>query len=117
MAKKCAEDMEEIKKSLNYMSDELSKMVKKKKKQDLVSLINETRQLKTIQEKDKKIEEHERRLDELEQYTRMNDKVRSVTTHHSYARVTARDKEREDIPSGELHSLEQVIFSTAKTSP
>lgn len=37
------------------------------KKQDLVSLIDEVRQLKTvIQEKDKTTEEVERRLDELE---------------------------------------------------
>lgn len=56
-------------------------------------------------------------MDELEQYTRMNDKVLSVTTHHSYARVTAGDKEREDIPSGELHSLEQVIFFNSKDIP
>lgn len=37
MAKKFVEDMEEIKNSLNYMSDELSKTVKKK--QDFVSLM------------------------------------------------------------------------------
>lgn len=82
------------------------------KKQDLVSLIDEVRQLKTvIQEKDKTTEEVERRLDELEWYTRMDDWVVSglVGTHHSYAGVRAGDKEGEDTPSGELHLLEQVI--------
>lgn len=45
MTKKFAKDMKEIKKLLNFMSDELSKMVKK---QDLLSLIDEVRQLKLL---------------------------------------------------------------------
>lgn len=44
MTIKFSEDMEEIKKSLNYMSDELSKIVES---QDLVFLIDEVLQLKT----------------------------------------------------------------------
>lgn len=110
MAKKFAEDIEEIKKSLNYMSDELNKMVKK---QDLMSLIDEVRQLKTvIQEKDKRIEELERRVEDLEQYTRMDDVVVTglVTTHQNYARVTAGSKEGEDAPPGELLSLEHQVI-------
>lgn len=80
------------------------------------------RQLKTvIQEKDKTIEELERKVDELEQYRRMDDWVGAavVRTHRSYARVTSGDREGEEAPSGESHSLEQQVmkFFTAKTSP
>lgn len=94
------EDMEEIKKSLNDVSDELSKMVEK---QDLMSLIDEVQQ---------RIEELERRLDDLEKCTRMDELVASglVTSRRSYARNTAGNKEGEDAPSGELHSLEQHVF-------
>lgn len=97
------EDMEEIKKSLNDVSDELSKMVEK---QDLMSLIDEVQQ---------RIEVLERRLDDLEKCTRMDELVASglVTSRRSYARNTARDKEGEcnsPAPSGELHSLEQQVI-------
>lgn len=63
-------------------------------------------------EKSKNTKELERRLDELEQYTRMDDLVLSglVTTHCCYARVTAGVKEGEDAPSCELHSLEQQVI-------
>lgn len=74
-------------------------MVKKMdgKKNKTYCLIDEMQQLKTvIQEKDKKTEELERRLNELEQYTSMDDLVVSgfVTTYCSYARDTAGDKGR-----------------------
>lgn len=63
-------------------------------------------------EKSKKTKELETRLDELEQYTRMDDSVVSglVTTHCCYARVAAGVKDGEDAPSCELHSLEQQVI-------
>ncbi|KAK7888646.1 hypothetical protein WMY93_024206 [Mugilogobius chulae] len=100
MAKKMAEDMEEVKKSLNFLTAELSSVVKQK---DLLNLIDEVRQLKdTIKEKDKKIEELQRRVDDFEQYTRMEDLVVTglVTRHRTYARTTAGDKEGENAPPG-----------------
>lgn len=75
--------------------------------------IDELRQLKTvIKEKDKKIEELERRVEDLEQYTRMDDLVifGLETTHRTYARITAGDREGEEAPRGELHSLEQQVI-------
>lgn len=73
------------------MSDELSNDKKWMVKKTRLS-VSEVQQLKTvIQEKHKKIEELERRLNELVQCTSMDDLVVSglVTTHCSYAKVTA----------------------------
>lgn len=60
-----------------------------------------------IKEKDRKIKELERRVDDLEQYTRMDNLLISglETIHCTYAWVTARDKEGEDASSSELQSL------------
>lgn len=117
MAKKMEKDMEEVKKSLNFMSDELTKVAKQQT--DLIKLIEEVQNLKSvIKEKDKKIEELENRVEQLEQYTRMEDVVISglETTHCTYARATSGDKEGEDAPQAELLTLEkQVIqFFTSK---
>ena len=71
--KKLGEDMEEVKKSLNFMSEELSKVAKQQ--MGLLKLFEEVKQLKAvIKEKDKKIEELE------------------STTQRTYARITAGDK-------------------------
>ena len=110
--KKLAEDMEEVKKSLNFMSEELSKVVKQQV--GLLDLIDEVRQLKAvIKEKDMKIEDLERRVEDLEQYTRMEDLVISglETKHYSYARITAGDNEGEDAPRGEKFLLEQQVIT------
>ena len=102
--------MEEVKKSLNYMSGELTKVWNQQT--GLLDLINEVRQLKAvIQEKDKKIDELERRVEDLEQYSRIDDIMISglETTHRSYARATAGDSE--DAPKQEQHSLEQQVIT------
>lgn len=106
-----AEDMEEVKKSLNIMSQELSALVKQK---NLAKLIEEVRQLRdTIKEKDKKIEELQKRVDDLEQYAWMDDLLITglVTRDRTYARTTAGDKEGEDAPLGEVHTLEQQVIN------
>lgn len=67
------EELEEIRKSLNFMSDELSKAM-------LLELMGEVKQLKNlVKEKDKRIEGLEQRIDDLEQYTRMEDLI--ITTN------------------------------------
>ena len=86
------------------MSEELCKVAKQQ--MGLLKLI-EVKQLEAlIKEKDLKIEELERRVDDLEQYTRMEDLViyRLETTHRTYAWITAGDKEGEDAPRDELHT-------------
>lgn len=68
--KKLAEDIEEIKKSLSFMSQEITNEATEQK--GLKLLLEEIKQLKIlVQEKDKKTEQLERRTDDLEQYSRM----------------------------------------------
>lgn len=74
-----------------------------------------------IKRKDMKVEELEQRVDDLEQYTGIGDLVLSgfKTSHHSYAQIKAGDKEGEDAPTGELHTLgRQVVnFFSSKDIP
>lgn len=105
------EELEGIGKSLNFMSDELSKVAEQQAM--LLDLMDEVKQLKNlVKEKDKKIDSLERRIDDLEQYTRMEDLIisRLDTTHRTYARTTAGGKDGEDAPTEELQTIEwQVI--------
>ncbi len=57
----------------------------------LLDLMDEVKQLKNLlKEKDQKIEVLERRVDELEQYTRMEDLIISglETKHRTYAKYS-----------------------------
>lgn len=66
-----AEELEEIKLSLNFITEEISKIVKQH--MVLIDLVEVMKELKAkIIEKDKTIN---RRVDELEQYTRMEEVV------------------------------------------
>ena len=107
------EELEEIRKSLNvFMSDELSKVAKQQGM--LHDLMDEIKQLKNlIKEKDKKIDSLERRIEDFEQYTRMDDLIiNGLETHHwTYARTTAGGgKDGEDAPAEELQTLEQQVM-------
>ncbi|KAJ0015314.1 hypothetical protein NQD34_008934 [Periophthalmus magnuspinnatus] len=63
------DDMEEIKRSLNFMSGELAKLTSQQER--LLKLVDEVATLKTMMSvKDKRITFLEQRVDELEQYTR-----------------------------------------------
>lgn len=108
-----AEDMEEIKQSLNFMSEELTKVAKQQSR--LHGLMEEVCELKKlIMEKDNKICLLERCVDELKQYTRMEDVIVSGLNirHRSYARATAGagDGDGEDDTPGEMFSLEQQVL-------
>jgi len=104
-------ELEEIKKSLNFMSDELSKVAKQ---QMLLDLMGEIKQLRTIiKEKDNKISDLERRIEDLEQNTRMEDVIINGldTTHRSYASTTnGKSKDGEDAPIEELQTLERQVI-------
>lgn len=66
--KKPAEDVEEIKKSLELISHEITKVVCQQR--GLLDLQDDVRQLKTlIQVKDLMIEQLDRRIDDLEQHS------------------------------------------------
>ena len=82
------DEVEEIKKSLNFMSEEISNISKQQKL--ILSLMDEIKELqKQNAEKDKKITTLECRVADLEQYTRLNDIIVSglETKPRSYARA------------------------------
>lgn len=66
------EEVDDIKKSLDFLSEEMSTV--KMQQNRLVELLEEVKQLRLLNiEKDKRIMELERRVDDLEQYSRTND--------------------------------------------
>lgn len=78
----------------------------------LLDLMDEVKQLKNlVKEKDKRIEGLER-IDDLEQYTRMEDLIISglETTHPTFASTVARDKVGEDSLPEELQTLEKQVI-------
>ncbi|RXN07561.1 zinc finger protein 397-like [Labeo rohita] len=86
--------------------------------------MEEIRQLKTIiQQKDARIEFLEQRVDDLEQYSRVDDLVITGldTKHQSYAQAIgpSGDQQGEEAPSEELETLEQQVvrFMKSKTIP
>lgn len=82
--------MEEVKKSLSFMSEEKRKAVKQQIGR--LELTEEEQQLKVvIKEKDKTIEELERRAEDL-QHTRVDDVV-ICDLETTSARITAGDRE------------------------
>ncbi len=104
------EEMEEIRRSLSFMSDELSNVFKQQTK--LIELMNEVKYLKTIiKEMDTKIHDMEKRIEDLEQYTRMEDLIISglETKHQTYAGAAATANKGEDAPDHELQTLEQQV--------
>ena len=110
MPAKKADDLDEIKKSLGFITAEISELVKQQTK--LVGLVEEVRMLKlAMKEKDKKITDLERRLDDLEQYSRMDDLLISglSTTHKTYSRAVAGDNGEEATPT-EQDSLEKQLL-------
>ncbi|KAK7925751.1 hypothetical protein WMY93_008061 [Mugilogobius chulae] len=108
------EELQEIQKSLNYMSGEISKVAEQQQK--LLALVTEVAELKEIiKAKDAVICGLERRIDDLEQYTRMEDIIVSglETMHRSYARAIATDTTQEhgaDAPSEEQQTLERQVI-------
>ncbi|RXN08789.1 X-linked interleukin-1 receptor accessory -like 2 [Labeo rohita] len=76
-------------------------------------LMDEVKQLKNlVKEKGKKIKGLERRINELEQYTRMEGLIISglETKHQTYASTVAGGKEGEDAPPEELQTLEKQVI-------
>lgn len=103
--------MEEIKASLKFMADEISKVATQQ--QSILALMEEIHNLREIVNlRDKKIDELEQRIDALEQQTWSNDVIITglQTKHRSYARAAAGVNEGEDTPPEELQTLEQQVL-------
>ena len=109
--------MDEIKKSLDALTGKINVLQDK----TLVNLLKDVKDLvkeevkslkKLIKEKDDKIAVLERRVDDLEQYTRMDNVVISglKTRHRSYARVASEELRGEDAPMHELQTLEEQVI-------
>lgn len=104
------DDLEEIKRSLNFMSGELTKLTSQQ--EHLVGLMEEVKMLKTMLiEKDRKLLMLEQRVDELEQHMRRDNVVLTglETRHRTYAQATANSDMTEDAPQEELLTLEQQV--------
>uniref|UniRef100_A0A1A8KB92 Uncharacterized protein n=1 Tax=Nothobranchius kuhntae TaxID=321403 RepID=A0A1A8KB92_NOTKU len=107
-----ADDLEVIKRSLNYMSGELSKVTSLQDR--LLRLMDEVRKLKVLlTEKEKKVSALEQRVDELEQYTRREDFVIMglETRHRSYANAVTNHNSAEGASEKELETLEQQVVT------
>lgn len=113
-------ELEEIKRSLNVLSKDIATVTQQQAK--IVTLLDEVKKLKELlSEKDKIISGLERRIDDLEQHTRMEEVIINglETKHRSYARVAASSTsgmEGQDAPPEELQTLEQQVgvFLTTK---
>lgn len=106
------DSMEEIKKSLNYMSAELSRLATQQEL--LISLVEEVKGLKVaISDRDRKISELERKLDDMEQYTRRDDLIITglEVKHQTYAKAAANQITTEDAPQEELLTLEKQVVT------
>ena len=106
------DDMEQMKRSLDFLTEKTSTI--SKQQDTLLGLMKEIMQLKSeMKEKDKTINALEKRVDALEQYSRMEDVIISglVTRHRSYARAAApTPREGEDAPAEEQESLETEMI-------
>lgn len=108
--KKLAEELEEIKGSLNFMSGEISKVVTQQAK--LVGLLEDVRVLKaSLRQRDEKIDKLEQRIDDLEQYSRVDDIIISGLDirPRTYAKAVAGHQSGEDAPSEEQLTVEKQV--------
>ena len=111
------DEAEEIRRSLDFLSAEVAKISAQQTK--IMDLMGEIHTLKIQNiEKDTKITLLENRVDDLEQYSRMNDLIISGlrTKHRSYARAaaasedTAAGRQGTDASEDDCESLEQQVL-------
>ena len=110
-----SKDLEEIKRSLNSMGQEMIKICKQQS--NLIQLLDEVRELKEqLIQRDKRIEILEQRIDDMEQRSLARDVVITGldVKHRSYARVTAGLNEGAEAPTEELQTLEQQLLDFIK---
>lgn len=105
--------MEDIRKSLNMLTGEMSKVTEQLTK--LTDLVNEVKQLRNLlTERDKTISELEKRIDSLEQYTRMEDVIITglCVKPRSYAKAVADGRNvSQDADAEDLQTLEKQVLN------
>ncbi|XP_061740084.1 uncharacterized protein LOC133541048 isoform X3 [Nerophis ophidion] len=103
-----AEENEDIKKSLQFLSQDVNDI---RIKQDIIlKLVDEVTELRMcIQERDKKIGELERKVEDLEQYSRLNDVIVTglKVQPRSYAHAAGSESASGDPEAGSVE--EQVV--------
>ncbi|KAK7915710.1 hypothetical protein WMY93_011471 [Mugilogobius chulae] len=106
-------EMQEIRKTLNQMSEELPKVTQQLS--TLMGLFDEVKNLRDlIKERDKTITELEKRIDQLEQYTRMEDVIITGLSvkPRSYAKAAAAGRNvSAEADTEDLHSLERQVVT------
>lgn len=105
-----AEEIDEIKNSLNFLTEKVSDVSTQQK--DLLKLLDEVKHLRLLNDqKDKKIEELERRVEELEQYSRINDVVITGLNirPRSYAKAVTSSEVDEPREQEESSAESQVV--------
>ncbi|KAM3612810.1 uncharacterized protein V6R79_015011 [Siganus canaliculatus] len=103
------EDFEELKTSLNFLTVEMTTV--KNQQKTIMELVTQVQALVLAnKEKDKKIAHLERRVDDLEQYTRLNDIIVSglKIKPRSFAGAVSRSEETEP-RDDELTSVEEQV--------
>ena len=104
-------DMDELKDAMNMLTTEVANIAKQNS--IITELLNEIKQLKKRNiETTQEIESLSRRVNELEQYTRMDDLVITglKTNHRSYAGTVSSRDAGEDAPTRETETLETQVI-------
>ena len=105
-------DMEELRKAVGTLTTDMAKVLKQLK--TLPELVSEVKQLKEIiREKDNTIDQLERRISELEQYSRIDDVIITglKVRPRSYAKAVAEGGEvSEDAPAEDQVTLEMQVL-------
>ena len=106
------DDIEELKNSLNFLTAEMSKLTKKQ--ETMEEMMKEIKEIKiAIKERDQRIDDMEKRLQELEQYTRMEDVILTGLSvkPRSYAKAAAESRsDGEDAAPEDQKSLETQVI-------
>lgn len=111
------DETEEIKKSLEFLAHEVSDI--KNKQDTILDLLAEVKELRVrAVERDRKIAELERKVEDLEQYSRINDVIMTglKIKPRSYAQAAASGTGNEEEPSElEANSAEQQVVAFLAT--
>lgn len=103
--------MEDVKKALRELAKKIDGMAENVGK--ISGLVEDVKKLNNLlAQKDEKIAELEKRVDDLEQYTRKEDVVISglKTTHRTYSNVIRGENSEVDITEGEKQTLEEQVI-------
>ena len=112
-------DINDIKESLNSIIKELSDMkkIRIEDKENIDKLTNIISNLDSkLKDKDEKIHQLEKRIEDLEQYSRKEDIIVSglKTRHKTYSRVVSGQRVENEIQGNELEDSEQELQSLEK---